>query len=601
MGPSCAMWSVILAWNLVTVQGQISLDTVLGLVPDGNKIYVELDFSISTASRRSGINNSYILDWQRIYVANLHQAVHFQNNKICSLMDNSAIAKNPHLIAMVGSYSDLWIFRELLSCTSPSIVAVQVNPMYAPTSHTTSVPNCHALNPRALDCPVCGASLRTFQLAALEASYELVAFETCNMAYFIKRDIPRTAPFSVEESIFDSCATNGFCSVSLVKELTMLYGVTSPIDVDVRAQQEDLIISSCQRLVNATIFIPFNLLRVGFPNPDDDGIQSKPFYWTEEVCSQDGSVDEMRIISSLGESVRNFLDVYRKPLIFPEAAAISVILEHANRLHPSLFNHHSELMNDMSGRFGVASSNSGSDKFWPHGYYRFYTRYIDPYRQLLETKNTFSMLEIGIHRGNSLLLWESIFPPSVFIFGIDNMNRFEGERHLVFKADQSILEDLIRVHDNIKNSPSSDLFFIVDDGSHLPWHQILTFDYFFSELLLHGGTYVIEDIETSYWRAGLTDDLTTGFRYGYRHEKSAIEIFKALADDVNYEFLNPTDRIAQDKLLSPYFSLKTRQSVSSLTFGHNCIVVVKKSMEERVVFTGRRYLHNYALFPPPGE
>jgi len=41
--------------------------------------------------------------------------------------------------------------------------------------------------------------------------------------------------------------------------------------------------------------------------------------------------------------------------------------------------------------------------------------------------------------------------------------------------------------------------FINDDGSHVPEHQLFSFDYLFHELLMPGGTYIIEDVETSYW------------------------------------------------------------------------------------------------------
>lgn len=39
---------------------------------------------------------------------------------------------------------------------------------------------------------------------------------------------------------------------------------------------------------------------------------------------------------------------------------------------------------------------------------------------------------------------------------------------------------------------------IVDDGSHVPWHQLLTFEIMFETWLKPGGIYIIEDVETSY-------------------------------------------------------------------------------------------------------
>lgn len=40
---------------------------------------------------------------------------------------------------------------------------------------------------------------------------------------------------------------------------------------------------------------------------------------------------------------------------------------------------------------------------------------------------------------------------------------------------------------------------IIDDGSHVPWHQVFTLETIFDEWLKPGGLYVIEDTETSYW------------------------------------------------------------------------------------------------------
>jgi hypothetical protein len=153
------------------------------------------------------------------------------------------------------------------------------------------------------------------------------------------------------------------------------------------------------------------------------------------------------------------------------------------------------------------------------------------------------------------------------------------------------------INDYIHRASHSNIFFIVDDGSHRPEHQVNSFNYFFSELLLMGGTYIIEDIETSYWRVGYAH--IGEFRYGYKHANSAIEIFKHLADDINYEFLSDEDREKQDSLLEKVFSLKTRNFVSSVTFGHNCIIIVKKSVEEVVVYNDRVYRGRaWPLFSP---
>ncbi len=131
------------------------------------------------------------------------------------------------------------------------------------------------------------------------------------------------------------------------------------------------------------------------------------------------------------------------------------------------------------------------------------------------------------------------------------------------------------------------IFFIIDDGSHIPEHQKLTFDHYFSNLLMPGGTYIIEDIETSYWTRNGLYGYTT--RYGYHHKNSLVEAFKDLVDDVNSEFLTPRNQETQESRLRTDFSPTTRSLVSSITFGMNCIVIVKKTEAEREEYNDRDY------------
>ena len=138
-----------------------------------------------------------------------------------------------------------------------------------------------------------------------------------------------------------------------------------------------------------------------------------------------------------------------------------------------------------------------------------------------------------------------------------------------------------------------EIFFIIDDGSHVPEHQVLSFDYLFQACLQPGGTYIIEDIETSYWaKNGLYGYET---RYGYRHGQSCIEAFKELADDINSEFLTPAARDSHQERVGSRISAKTRAEVSSVTFGMNCIIITKKTPEEKELFDGRAYRYSRNL------
>ena len=232
-----------------------------------------------------------------------------------------------------------------------------------------------------------------------------------------------------------------------------------------------------------------------------------------------------------------------------------------------------------NGDFAQVGRTHGTDKVLHHGYHRFYPRYLELYRSLEGA----AMLEIGIDQSHSLHTWLSYFPRA-FIYGIDIDVAVSGTRHKIFKADQSRLSEVRRVVERELKHP---LFFIIDDGSHIPEHQLLCFDYLFKTALQPGGTYIIEDIETSYWTRNGLYGYTT--RYGYHHERSALEVFKDLLDDINREFLTERNRQAQEQRVGQDVSAETRRLVSSITFGQNCIIIVKKTAEEQQSYDDRTY------------
>ena len=66
----------------------------------------------------------------------------------------------------------------------------------------------------------------------------------------------------------------------------------------------------------------------------------------------------------------------------------------------------------------------------------------------------------------------------------------------------------------------------IDDGSHIPEHQIASFVRLFPDVA-GGGAYIIEDVEVSYWCRNRS-------LYGYTTSGlSAIDVLKGLADCVN--------------------------------------------------------------------
>ena len=48
---------------------------------------------------------------------------------------------------------------------------------------------------------------------------------------------------------------------------------------------------------------------------------------------------------------------------------------------------------------------------------------------------------------------------------------------------------------------------IIDDGSHLPSHQVISFEALWKSVV-PGGQYIVEDTETSYWKVRFTKHAT---------------------------------------------------------------------------------------------
>ena len=101
---------------------------------------------------------------------------------------------------------------------------------------------------------------------------------------------------------------------------------------------------------------------------------------------------------------------------------------------------------------------------------------------------TKTVLEIGVHQGGSLRMWEEYFPKAQ-IYGVDIVQGFEPSGRVHFrKGSQS---DATFLSDISKEVDGWDI--IIDDGSHRFEDQKITFETLWGELN-PGGVYVIEDV-----------------------------------------------------------------------------------------------------------
>lgn len=126
-----------------------------------------------------------------------------------------------------------------------------------------------------------------------------------------------------------------------------------------------------------------------------------------------------------------------------------------------------------------------TDKYWKHNYTRYYDAHINSHKPT-------NILEIGVKRGASLLLWKTVFPKAR-VSGIDikdvsdkrilrknkDLNLYVGEQ-----SDRRFLKTVVG---------DSKFDLIIDDGSHRPEDQLASLEFLWP-YISKGGFYVIEDL-----------------------------------------------------------------------------------------------------------
>jgi hypothetical protein len=217
--------------------------------------------------------------------------------------------------------------------------------------------------------------------------------------------------------------------------------------------------------------------------------------------------------------------------------------------------------------------NPNTDKIRQHGYHRFYGLFLNE----LRGKHV-ELLEIGLNHMGSVSLWKDYFNNGVSINGIDIDDK-TSDLPDVFchKVDQSNESDLSAFSQRM-----NDRFdVIIDDGSHVPLHQMLTLRILWPTLRA-GGVYILEDIETSYWGKstvyGYPFDATT-------EESNTVETLRHSIDAVNSEFLGSPAREA----LKAHPLGAVLAGLEMVTFAQNCIVLVKKNPADFSEYYDREY------------
>jgi hypothetical protein len=229
-------------------------------------------------------------------------------------------------------------------------------------------------------------------------------------------------------------------------------------------------------------------------------------------------------------------------------------------------------MHSSQREFQEASTGI-TDKVVHHGYHRFYPWFLKEFRG-----KPVRLLEIGIDRLGSVQLWRRYFPQGLELHGIDRDEKaFEDKSVKLHKVDQGSAAELGEFVARV----GTEFDIILDDGSHVPEHQLLSLKLLW-KLVAPGGIYIVEDIETSYWGKSVL--------YGYEFDasktsKNTIAQLRGAIDAVNAEFLLKRQRhkIAAHPLAA------VLAEVEMVSFGQNCIILLKKDVGSFGGIYGRPY------------
>ena len=208
-------------------------------------------------------------------------------------------------------------------------------------------------------------------------------------------------------------------------------------------------------------------------------------------------------------------------------------------------------MNDLE-EFFARHDGRLLDKW--HHYFEIYDRHLAKYRG-----KPVNIVEFGVSQGGSLQMWRDYFGPDANIIGVDinpNCKQFEAPGIRIFIGDQ---EDRGFLRSLASEIPQIDV--LIDDGGHTMRQQIHTFEELFPKISA-SGTYLIEDLHTSYWKK---------WGGGYKVSGTFIEYSKNFIDSINAWHSHQPARLK----VTPFTA-----SAHSLHFYDSVLVVEKRPMQE---------------------
>ena len=185
-------------------------------------------------------------------------------------------------------------------------------------------------------------------------------------------------------------------------------------------------------------------------------------------------------------------------------------------------------------------------------------------------KQKIDMLEIGVDREASLQLWERFFPRAT-VFGADR----DGQRgYRNSKRATKILQCNQRDPASVRRLATfRNWTVVIDDGSHVPSHQLRTFEIIFPHVM-PGGVYIIEDIEGSYWGDHAP---MYGIKLGAGNGQPNLvsKFLSSVHGAINREF--HCDESLPPRVFAPH----VEREMAGVQFIPNAIIVTKRPREYR--------------------
>lgn len=211
---------------------------------------------------------------------------------------------------------------------------------------------------------------------------------------------------------------------------------------------------------------------------------------------------------------------------------------------------------------------SESDKVFWHQYIPFYTQVLSG----IEKTGEFDILEVGVYNAQSIRLWRSLYP-NAKITGCDlntDPTWFKDERIYYRQFDQSNLALLTSALASLE-----DPVILVDDGSHIPFHQLIFLD---------AATSAIVDQPINKKRVVILEDLHTSLEHSIanRQPKKLKQRLKNVVNK-NHKSVN----LYQDacEFINPFSLLLSVEKVVNGTLNKNQLLSsIEKSCPNHKLF-----------------